>query len=87
MTQPSWPFDVSEDTVLEIIQKTARQHHDQASPRIGREIRIQLQFHVYNTTNNLVVTAVRHELKRLLVYVSAVAPSGKRSELETEVTL
>lgn len=87
MALASYPFDVAEERVVDLISKTVRQYHMFESSRIGREIRNKLRFCSYNTTGTIAVSAFRRGHGRILVYISAVAPNGRPYELETEVVV
>ncbi len=87
MASASYPFDIAEERVINLVTKTVRQYHMFESSRIGREVRNKLRFCSYNTTSNIAVSALRHGSGRVLVYISAVAPNGRPYELETEVVV
>lgn len=87
MGQSSFPFDVEEEEVFNIIRRIVRQYWELGTKRVGLEIKRRLQFCSYNTTSNLSVTALRHGIGRILVYIGATAPDGRPYEAELEVVL
>ncbi|GMU74374.1 MAG: hypothetical protein AMXMBFR44_5710 [Candidatus Campbellbacteria bacterium] len=85
MGQSSFPFDISEDNLHDLIRSVAYQYRELGRKRVGEEVKKKLRLCSYNTTRNLSVTATRHGTGRTLVLVSATAPNGRPYTVDVEV--